>query len=69
MDIGRVMNAKTAASQVRGGVIMGIGQALMEECHFDPISVIPWFMTLPLIIFQLMLIFRALRWRLWVNLI
>jgi xanthine dehydrogenase YagR molybdenum-binding subunit len=36
MDIGRVMNAKTAASQVRGGVIMGIGQALMEEVHFDP---------------------------------
>jgi xanthine dehydrogenase YagR molybdenum-binding subunit len=36
MDVGRVMNAKAAASQVRGGVIMGIGQALMEECHFDP---------------------------------
>ncbi len=36
MNIGRVMNAKTAASQVRGAVIMGIGQALMEECHFDP---------------------------------
>lgn len=36
MDIGQVINAKTAASQVRGGVIMGIGQALMEECHFDP---------------------------------
>ncbi len=36
MNIGRVMNAKTAASQIRGGVIMGIGQALMEECHFDP---------------------------------
>jgi len=36
MNIGRVMNAKTAASQVRGGVIMGIGQALMEECNFDP---------------------------------
>jgi len=36
MDIGKVINAKTAASQVRGGVIMGIGQALMEECHFDP---------------------------------
>jgi xanthine dehydrogenase YagR molybdenum-binding subunit len=36
MDIGRVINAKTAASQVRGGVIMGIGQALMEECLFDP---------------------------------
>lgn len=36
MDVGRVINAKTAASQVRGGVIMGIGQALMEACHFDP---------------------------------
>ncbi|WP_026732888.1 xanthine dehydrogenase family protein molybdopterin-binding subunit [Fischerella sp. PCC 9605] len=36
MDIGRVINPKTAASQVRGGAIMGIGQALMEECHLDP---------------------------------
>ena len=36
MNIGRVINAKAAASQVRGGVIMGIGQALMEDCQFDP---------------------------------
>jgi len=36
MDVGRVMNALAAASQVRGGVIMGIGHALMEECLFDP---------------------------------
>lgn len=36
MDIGRVINAKTAASQVRGGVIMGISHALMEEGEFDP---------------------------------
>ncbi len=36
INIGRVLNSKTAASQIRGGVIMGIGQALMEECHFDP---------------------------------
>jgi xanthine dehydrogenase YagR molybdenum-binding subunit len=36
MDIGRVINAKTAASQVRGGVIMGISQALMEEGELDP---------------------------------
>jgi xanthine dehydrogenase YagR molybdenum-binding subunit len=36
MNIGRVLNSQTAASQIRGGVIMGIGQALMEECHFDP---------------------------------
>lgn len=36
MDVGRIINTKAAASQVRGGVIMGIGHALMEECHFDP---------------------------------
>jgi xanthine dehydrogenase YagR molybdenum-binding subunit len=36
MNVGRVMNAKTAASQIRGGIIMGIGSALMEEGHFDP---------------------------------
>jgi xanthine dehydrogenase YagR molybdenum-binding subunit len=36
MDVGRIINTKAAASQVRGGVIMGIGQALMEECQFDP---------------------------------
>jgi xanthine dehydrogenase YagR molybdenum-binding subunit len=41
MNIGRVLNGKTAASQIRGGVIMGIGQALMEECHFDPHSGYP----------------------------
>ena len=36
MDIGRVINAKAAASQVRGSVIMGVGEALMEECKVDP---------------------------------
>ncbi|MFB2967467.1 xanthine dehydrogenase family protein molybdopterin-binding subunit [Aerosakkonema sp. BLCC-F183] len=35
MDVGRAMNAKAAASQIRGGVIMGIGEALMEECLHD----------------------------------
>jgi xanthine dehydrogenase YagR molybdenum-binding subunit len=35
MNVGRVMNPKTAASQIRGGIIMGIGNALMEEGHFD----------------------------------
>ena len=34
-DCGRIMNAKTAASQFRGGIIMGIGMALMEETQFD----------------------------------
>jgi xanthine dehydrogenase YagR molybdenum-binding subunit len=35
MDCGRIINAKTARSQFRGGVIMGIGLALMEETHLD----------------------------------
>lgn len=35
MNIGQVLNAKTAASQIRGGVIMGIGSALMEEALLD----------------------------------
>ena len=34
-DCGRIMNAKTAASQFRGGMIMGLGMALMEETQFD----------------------------------
>ena len=32
---GRILNAKTAASQFRGGIIMGIGLALTEETLFD----------------------------------
>lgn len=34
-DAGRILNPKTAASQVIGGVIWGIGQALMEESIID----------------------------------
>ncbi|WP_313175075.1 xanthine dehydrogenase family protein molybdopterin-binding subunit [Massilia sp.] len=34
-DCGRVVNPKTAASQFRGGMIMGMGMALMEETGFD----------------------------------
>lgn len=34
-DIGRVMNMKTAQSQMAGGIIMGIGMALMEETVLD----------------------------------
>jgi xanthine dehydrogenase YagR molybdenum-binding subunit len=35
-DVGRVLNAKTAASQLRGGIVMGIGAALSEETLVDP---------------------------------
>jgi xanthine dehydrogenase YagR molybdenum-binding subunit len=34
-DCGRIINPKTAASQFRGGIIMGLGLALMEETLFD----------------------------------
>jgi xanthine dehydrogenase YagR molybdenum-binding subunit len=34
-DCGRIINPKAAASQFRGGIIMGIGLALMEETEFD----------------------------------
>lgn len=34
-DTGRVFNPRTAASQFRGGIVMGIGAALTEEAIFD----------------------------------
>ncbi|MGA7159203.1 MAG: xanthine dehydrogenase family protein molybdopterin-binding subunit [Acidobacteriaceae bacterium] len=34
-DCGRIVNTKTAASQFRGGIVMGLGLALMEETQFD----------------------------------
>jgi xanthine dehydrogenase YagR molybdenum-binding subunit len=34
-DCGRILNPKTATSQFRGGIIMGLGLALMEETQWD----------------------------------
>ena len=34
-DCGKILNPKTASSQFRGGIIMGIGMALTEETLFD----------------------------------
>lgn len=34
-DCGKILNAKTAASQFRGGIIMSLGMAMMEETLFD----------------------------------
>ena len=36
MAAGRILNAKTARSQIQGGVIMGLGMALTEETLRDP---------------------------------
>ncbi|MEV5410826.1 xanthine dehydrogenase family protein molybdopterin-binding subunit [Thermopolyspora sp. NPDC052614] len=34
-DVGTVINAKTATSQLRGGIVMGIGMALSEQTLID----------------------------------
>eukprot|EP01037_Dinobryon_pediforme_P005923 gene5923-5992_t len=34
--VGRILNPRTAESQVKGGIIMGVGQALTEETVLDP---------------------------------
>jgi xanthine dehydrogenase YagR molybdenum-binding subunit len=36
MDIGTVLNLKTATNQIMGGMIFGIGMALMEGTIYDP---------------------------------
>jgi carbon-monoxide dehydrogenase large subunit len=37
-DFGRVINPMLVAGQVHGGVVQGIGQALLEEVVYDPES-------------------------------
>lgn len=36
MDIGKVLNLKTAINQIMGGMIFGFGMALMEGSQYDP---------------------------------
>jgi xanthine dehydrogenase YagR molybdenum-binding subunit len=36
MDCGRVLNPKLARSQVMGGVLFGLGMALLEQVPYDP---------------------------------
>jgi xanthine dehydrogenase YagR molybdenum-binding subunit len=38
VDCGRIINPKTATSQIKGGIVMGIGMALMEAVDFHPAS-------------------------------
>jgi xanthine dehydrogenase YagR molybdenum-binding subunit len=37
-DAGRIINPKTARSQAIGGIIWGVGQALLEQSEIDPMS-------------------------------
>ncbi len=36
MDAGRIINMKTGTNQIFGGVVMGIGMALLEKTVYDP---------------------------------
>ena len=36
-DIGTLLNKKTGISQLEGGLVWGLGFALMEESHLDPV--------------------------------
>jgi xanthine dehydrogenase YagR molybdenum-binding subunit len=36
VDVGRIINPKTARNQMLGGIVMGIGMGLFEEAIYDP---------------------------------
>ena len=40
-DCGRLINPRTARSQIMGGMIFGLGAALTEESLFDPVNGLP----------------------------
>ena len=35
-DVGRAVNPMIIHGQVHGGIAQGVGQALLEQCHYDP---------------------------------
>jgi len=37
-DCGRAVNPLILHGQAHGGIVAGVGQALMERCHYDPAS-------------------------------
>src|SRR5579885_1807584 len=37
-DVGRAVNPLIVHGQVHGGIVQGVGQALWEECRYDPAS-------------------------------
>jgi carbon-monoxide dehydrogenase large subunit len=37
-DVGLVINPMIVEGQIHGGLVQGIGQALMEDCRYDPAS-------------------------------
>ena len=37
-DVGRIVNPMIVEGQVQGGIVHGIGQALFEDCVYDPVT-------------------------------
>jgi xanthine dehydrogenase YagR molybdenum-binding subunit len=37
-DIGTLMNHQTGINQLQGGIVWGVGFALTEEAHLDPVT-------------------------------
>ena len=37
-DVGRAINPRILHGQAHGGIAQGVGQALFEQCHYDPAS-------------------------------
>jgi len=37
-DVGRAVNPMIVHGQVHGGIVQGVGQAIMEDCRYDPES-------------------------------
>ena len=35
-DVGRAVNPMILHGQTHGGIAQGVGQALLESCHYDP---------------------------------
>ena len=58
-DAGRIINPKTARSQAIGGIIWGVGQALLEQSETDPRRASSSTETIPVTSSQPMPIFRS----------
>ncbi|GGM31671.1 hypothetical protein GCM10009425_47830 [Pseudomonas asuensis] len=41
IDVGQVINAKAAANQVEGAIVMAIGMAMFEATHYDERNAMP----------------------------
>jgi xanthine dehydrogenase YagR molybdenum-binding subunit len=41
IDGGKIINPKTARNQIEGAIVFGVGMALFEHTHYDPVTAAP----------------------------